>query len=218
MYLHNVGMVGVKQILIVTCLVSGCGGVQWASLRAPAPHPLLDSQGWRSQASSAHPPMAQRRGNPSQFFGVVQRNINGLKHTRYRRQTEELNLLRAVFRGTAVHTVLKRIRSIDELRGEGKRITRATRVGDILFFDRNEKSPRVAVVLGRSANGTITAVAVHLGRARKIKVHPVFRGVRRRKGRILNTIIRAVRPGDKRGKRYLAGDALQETRRVAFTR
>ncbi|MEE2785744.1 MAG: hypothetical protein VX589_00295 [Myxococcota bacterium] len=211
--LHNQAMRRYGLIIGLTALCSGCLEVKWSALSSPANHPLLNVHDWRiKRTARAH--RASTARNPSQFFGVVRRNVKQVDHRRYRSRGEEFALLRAVFRGTSIEHQLRQIRTIDQLKALGKPIRQPSRIGDILFFDRSSRGARVAVVTGRTGLGAFKAIAVHLGKAQTIYVHPGHRTKRRKKGRIVNTFIRPVSPGDPSSQRYLAGDALQEVRRL----
>ena len=206
-------MARLVQIIAMGMLCTGCGFIQWTTLSAPAPHPLLNTADWRRsirKTAGTQTPSS----NPSHLFGVIRRNIQGLNHNAYRTQHDELKLLRAIYRGTSIEKQLRRVRSVKGIKSLGRRIRKPSRIGDVLFFDKSEVGPQVAIVTGRAPDGTFKAHAIHLGRAKTIKVHPARRAQRRYRGKIINSIIRQVRPGDTKRRRYLAGDALYQVRRL----
>lgn len=83
------------------------------------------------------------------------------------------------------------------------------RVGDLAVFRETPGVPRVAVVVEVHPDGLVECVGETRAAWRRIKLHPEQRGVRRSKGRVLNTFLRVRRPDDPPRARYLAGQLLQ---------
>lgn len=80
------------------------------------------------------------------------------------------------------------------------------RPGDLAVFRSVRGAPRIAVVTEVRTDGSVEALALTRGAWRPIQLDPEQAKVRRHAGRIVNTFIRARRPDDPRGARYLAGE------------
>ncbi len=188
-------------LALVTPLV-GCSSLVRPDDLRPAPHPLLEAFG---RASAGHlrplggtatddtpPPRADRR--------ALRRALDGLEG---RRDLDPAGLDRAVGRAAGV-----------DARADGRRIAPSeARAGDMLVFAEAPGVPRRAWVRARKARGVIEALAVTRGAVRRIVVDPAHPDARRRGGHIVNTFLRARRPDDDPGARYLAGQLLIEVRR-----
>jgi len=149
-------------------------------------------------------------GPPARSVGAKLRALEG-KTRLYDRPVDDVALLKAAFEGqSGVGPIddLVSLRDRTVARREG-----GIKEGDLLFFGGDRDVPAVAVVHKRVGRGTIEAAAVTRGAIRFIRITPMYPHSRRLKSAgIANSYLRAVRPGDRKGEAYLAGQLLEDVR------
>ena len=118
----------------------------------------------------------------------------------------DLALVRAAFAdapGARSHAA-----TLGALRRDARKVSGAPRPADLLFFHGAGGAAEVAIVRSVGGDGVIDAIAVTRGAVRAIVIDSAHPDARRRGGRIVNTFLRARRPGDEAGAAYLAGQLL----------
>jgi len=197
---------------------TGCAGISRPSDLRPASHPLLEGVAARtrllplsrraptrarSATRSATPAVAPSPAARSTRATIIGR-LATLEDKRRiaNRPATDMGLLRAAFDG------VDGARSPGSTMARTRRTSRAVarpRPGDLAFFDGAGGAAEVAVVRAIRRDGTVEAVAVTRGAVRAIVLQPDDPHTRRRAGRIVNTFLRARRPGDDASAVYLAG-------------
>lgn len=194
----------VARLLMLALLMPlvGCSGLVRPDDLRPAPHPLLEAFG-RPGAGHLRPlgeaaPDTTPRARAD--ARAVRRALDALDG---RRDLDQAGLERAVAAALGVAEV-----------ADGAPVSPAeARVGDVLLFAAAPDVPRRAWVRARRARGVIEALAITRGAVRRIVVDPAHPHARRRGDRVVNTFLRARRPEDDAGARYLAGQLLVGIRR-----
>ena len=205
------------QVLFVV-VITGCGALERPTLSRPPSHPLLNVASWLSPDSNRnsgqlrigpHIKLPDTRHDARQF----QRNLNGLNPAQYRSNSHVFNLVRATYRGTTISATMNAVRNVAELKAKGQRTDARVKPGDIIFFRRAAKVPILAIVKRRTSDGGVLAVGPVRNRLREIKIDLRHRSTRRSGLRVLNSFIRAKRPGDPPRTAYLAGQLITQIRR-----
>ena len=203
---------------MLVALASGCNSVQWTRISSPPSHSLLNVGVWRSGGNSTLSTL-KAQTKPQSWRSRFNRNSRKISPVRYSSRAQEYQLLRALYRGTPQSPLTQQISSIRELARHADIVkANQSHPGDILVFGPPDKDgPTIGIVVSVNRAGTLTAMAIHLGRVRTIKVNPRLRSSRRHRGHVINSFVRHVRPGDPAQKRYLAGDALTRIYRLRNT-
>ncbi len=195
--------------LLLAGLVAGCGGlVQPSSLRPPG-HPLLEGIAARPGLAPVRPrPLrATPTDDPLATRAAI---VRALDRTLGRRDLDDLGLAAEAFTPLG-YAGRRASRSLGALRRASRPRRGAARPGDLLLLHSAPRAPDLCVVRARLAGGVLEAACVTRGRVRRARFDPAHPNDRRRAGRVVNTFLRPVAPGDMEGAR-LAGALLFEIR------
>lgn len=193
----------------VLAVLAGCGGGRARG--------GLDALPGRSSASRPHTSAASGETTLDADPGLAaDRRLLAVRAARTLMKTSpgagDAELLRATFGELSLEAAPAGQASVDAWL-EASRVRRGRpRPGDVAVFASARGVPRVAVVVEVHPDGRVEAVARTRGALRLIHLDPERPDLRRRNGRIVNTFVRAVGPGDHRGDRYLAGQLLTGVR------
>jgi hypothetical protein len=185
----------------------GCSGLVRPDDLRPAPHPLLEAFG-RPGAGHLRPLGVETPATAPPARRDARALRRALDRLEGRQDVDQAGLDRAV--GAALG-----LGGAPALRSGASVAPSDVRAGDALIFVEAPGVPRRAWVRARKARGVIEAVAITRGAVRRIVVDPAHPHARRRGDRVVNTFLRARRPDDPAGARYLAGQLLVQIRRPA---
>lgn len=203
-------------LVLLLGALTGCGGLVRPSELRPPPHPLLEGFGF-GEGAPAPAATSERDTQPALAKArrrLIQRNLKRVLGER-RLEGEpaaDLALVRAAYEGLGLDSAPERASTTGGLRRRARARTSAPRTGDLAFFHEAPGVPRVGVVYARRADGVVEVVCVTRGAVRLTRVDPARPHLRRDGKEVVNTFLRARRPGDKPGSAYLAGALLGDFR------
>ena len=172
--------------------ITGCSVFELRRVALTPSHHLLSVGEWRQSSMPRIHPSARDTSSPSVMDRQFQRNLMRLNRGEYTTNTQEFELLNRIFRGTRYERQAVTLRSRSDILKQAQRIqTKKAQPGDVIIFGPTDPTgPSLAIIHHVNRLGTMTALAIHLGRARSVKVTPAKRQVRRYNGQVVNSFVR----------------------------